>query len=349
MHEYKYDIEIIIPISLNGKYAQRLIDFKKIGLLNVKDKKVLMTLLTGTEKSKLWENKWPENVDVRAIPGATDQETSKTYAHFSSLTSEDIQSRWIAKIDDDTANDISNLVDKLDQEYDCEREYYVVTELRSEQHKYEDNLLRSMGFNRWFDLKCKMWHELEGCIVSQAALKRIISNGMAMEFMRKRSLIPQGYNDYALACAAKICKIYPVDAYFMSRHPLIGEFSLFGGHLSHIHEISHDKNFHNLDLLKKMVDNNLDGKDTEIYTNIVNQEFAFQTTVGIFIITLEENGLIKGKVGSKIWRITGDNLEFLANNGQTICTFNNFKDFNLISGYYEDTRNAVVPQLRRLA
>ena len=60
--------------------------------------------------------------------------------------------------------------------------------------------------------------------------------------MKRRAKIEDGYTDYALACAARISKIYPIDAYFLSRHPLIGDLTIFGGHLAHIHDISHDKN-----------------------------------------------------------------------------------------------------------
>ena len=63
-----YDINFVLPISVSKDiYSQRLIDFKKFGILNIKDKKVLVTLLKGTETISDFDIGWKENVTVEII------------------------------------------------------------------------------------------------------------------------------------------------------------------------------------------------------------------------------------------------------------------------------------------
>ena len=346
-----YDIEFVIPVTFKGKFCQRLLDLKTTGLLNFKDKKVLLTLLVGPEKIEKIEEGWHENITINVIPGTHIQVTGKTYEYFGTLPLEHARrSRWIAKIDDDTINDVSGLVDKLDEEYDYTREYYIATELRPEQHAYEDNLLKKLGYQRWFNPKCVIWHELEGCILSQTALQRILQNKTATQLMKERSQTAEGYNDYCLACAARICKIYPTDAYFMCRHPYVGDFSFFGGHLCHIHDLSHDKNDHAFDLFKRMMKKDM-GSDSPIYSEIVNHEFVYHNWQGMHIVKLLENGIIQGPGDARVWHIKpGGNPEFLKSDGSLVCVFDNYENTNFLAGYsiHHNSRNHK-PTLRKLA
>jgi hypothetical protein len=318
-----FDLEIVLPVCNKDKYRQRLIDFKRLGLLNINDKKVLISLLIGPENIPDINENWPKNLAIRTIPSNSTQVAAKTYNFFGNYPGE-IQARWTAKFDDDTINDVSKLIDLLDLEYDYEREYYVVTENRQEQHKYEDEILMEMGFQRWFNPKNIIWHELEGCVVSHATLSRIFNFPKAIEFMRKRSSIPQGYNDYALACAARMCKIYPTDAYFMSRWPAVGDLAIFGGHLAHIHAIAHDVNEHAFGLLQRMLSNDM-GDNNPIYAEIVNQEFVYKGR-GLSMIKLHSNGIITGIREAQIWHIKSKNIEFLKSNGDIVCIFDKYSD-----------------------
>jgi hypothetical protein len=362
----KYDIEFILPVSNKDQYRQRLLDFKKIGLLNVQNKKVLVDLLIGPERVKNINDGWPSNVDVKTIPGEHRSETAKIYNFFADLRLEDAdRSRWYTKFDDDSVNDVSGLVDHLDLEYDHNRDYYIVTEFRPEQHKYEDRILHELGYQRWFrpHKMNTLWHELEGSIVSQAGLKRILSNETAVTLMRRRAEIPEGYSDYCLACAARICKIYPSDAYFLSKDPLIGEFSLFGGFLTHLHAISHDRNVHAYDLLQRMLAKKMRSSTKmgdELHEKIVNQEFVYSREPNsVFMIRLRDDGLIEKSDGrEKIWHITdAGHLEFLTVDGVRRVVFDNFDDtYNVIGGYcsFQDPfrpqgNPELKPFLRRLA
>lgn len=345
-----YDIEFVIPVTSKDKYGQRLLDLKKTGLLNIGEKKVLLSLLAGPEKLDQIVNDWDKNIDVSVIPGTHKQETAKTYEYFSTMPIENAnRSRWIAKFDDDSITDVSGLVNKLDEEYDHTREYYIVTEFRPEQHRYEDDILRKMGFNRWFNPKNVIWHELEGSIVSQASMYRILNNKTAKEFMKARSQTPEGYNDYGLACAARICKIYPSDAYFISKNPSIGDFSLFGGYLCHIHNLSHDNNEHAFDLFQRMIKKDV-GANSPIYPEVVNREFVYNNGQGMHIIKLKDTGIIEGPGDSRIWHIKpGGSLEFLKSDGSLVCVFDNYENTNNLTGYTAGGRQSFKPTLRKLA
>ena len=363
----QYDLELILPVCNKNQYGRRLADFKKYGLLNIKDKKVRVDLLVGPEKFR--ENPkegWPSGVDVTVVVEKQTPETAKIYNYLSTWTAEDaLRSRWFAKFDDDSINDLSHLVDMLDLEYDHQREYYIVTEFRHEQHKYEDNLLRKMGFERWFRQRNPLWHELEGSVASQAAMKRIVENKTAMKFMKERSKILEGYSDYCLACAARICKIYPSDAYFLSKDPQIGQFSMLGGHLAHIHTISHDRAPHAFDLLQRMLNKTMhssNGQGKRLYEQVLNRDFVFKrdSLDKIAMIHLSPNGIIEhNNSEERIWHITDTGtLEFLANDGTLRIVFDNFDDdFKMLEGYCVFKKathnklevNPAKPFIRRLA
>jgi hypothetical protein len=346
----KYDIEIVLPVTaIKEKYIARFNDLKKYGILNIQDKKVLITLLQGNEYIA-GEQGWPKGVSVQVVSGSHSQETAKVYEFFGKYKPENLNARWVAKIDDDTCNDVSALVDHLDNNYDHERDYYVITEFRREQWKQEDEILKKIGFAHWFRPKNPIYHELEGSIVSYAGMHKILSDSKARQFMQLRGQIPDGYSDYALACAARICKIYPVEASFMSKDPLLGDFSLFGGHLSHIHEMCQDKHPHTFDLLKRMINKEVGGNPA-LYKELVNREFAYKKheREPFRIVLLKDNGIIENGRDERIWHIKPNGvLEFLRRDATLITVFDNFDSPNHMEGY------CVNPQgqeaiLRRLA
>jgi hypothetical protein len=137
----------------------------------------------------------------------------------------------------------------------------------------------------------------------------------------------------------------------MSRHPIIGDLMLFGGYLTHVHEISHDRNFHIFDLLQRMMKNDM-GCGNSIYQDIVNQEFVYESGRGMFIVKLNENGIISGQPQiARIWHIKPNgHLEFLRSDGSLICVFDNYENTNFMEGYHEKGLSGQGrPQLRKLA
>lgn len=327
----EYDLEIVIPVSGKEKFASRLEDFKQYGLLNIKDESILLTLLTGTEEVTNTDEGWPEGVDIRTVPGDRDHCASKVYEYFSQRSPEDLPARWIAKMDDDSINDVHTLVKRLDEDYDHEGLYYIVTELRHEMHQQENQILKELGFHRWLKGNCTIWHELEASIISRPALYKVLTNPQAMQFMRMRGMIDAGYTDYALAAAARICKIFPADAYFMAHTPLIGHFTLFGGNVAHIHGISKDKNPVAFDTFLKMLKQEMGDQNSKLFGVVCGREFVYGRNpnlgMSLKIIRLNENGRIENASPEEaIWRVANERLDFLKPDGSINVSFSEFDD-----------------------
>ena len=71
----------------------------------------------------------------------------KVYFYFSHYDKRDLDStRWIAKIDDDSVNDVGLLVKKLDEEYNCDEKYYIIAGLQQDIDSIEQNLLWELGY-----------------------------------------------------------------------------------------------------------------------------------------------------------------------------------------------------------
>lgn len=241
-----YDIEFVIPISLDKKYLQRLEDFKKIGVVNPADRKVLITLLAGNEiqNSTLPDIEefickgWDEGFTVRIHHGGKVNPATKLYSYFSTMK---VEARWICKFDDDSCNDVDALVTGLDQEFDSERDYYIVAERRSEQHDIERIIAINNGFQHWFCHNHKeIWHEKEGSIVSARCMQRILDDPAAVKMMADRAEVHDGWGDIMLAYAARAVKVRPSDAFFLSANAEISNYTQFGGNRAHIHFVARD-------------------------------------------------------------------------------------------------------------
>lgn len=236
-----YDLEIVVPISLNKpKYAQRFEDFKKYGLLNLNNKKILLTLLVGTENVNIIS--WHKNIDIQIISHHANHPAAKIYGYYSQYNKELLDNiRWFAKFDDDSITDVNALVDYLDYEFDWWKEYYIAADVvPCGRTVSECALLQEVEFK--YSFHKSIYHEWEGCVISNRAMKTILNNKKSMHIMKKRSLIEKEFGDICLAIAARLCKIHPVKAYFMTKNPKLKDFTLMGGHLAHIHFMARDIN-----------------------------------------------------------------------------------------------------------
>ena len=254
--DYKYDIEIVTPISFQKKYKKRFLDFKKYGLLNTSNNNILLTVLVWcgdkVEEEEIKSN-LPPNVDCKIIYCPKSNVSAKTYYYYSQYS--DFQSRWIAKFDDDSITDIGRLIEQLDYNYSHNGLYYLVTTLHEGLHEIETSLVKSLGYN-WFQYHPPIYHEYEGCVVSVETLRTIMSCESAVKLMKLRSEIEEedGPNDVCLACAAKMVKIYATKAQFLINEPIIADFTCFNGPLSHIHFVSHDnREQHAFQILKNQL------------------------------------------------------------------------------------------------
>lgn len=205
-----YDLQIIAPCISN-----RICFLEKTMFYNTKNKKVLFHCLITDDEEKDFQNLNIKNVDINLVVyDENKNENYRLYDFLSKFKLRDVEkSPWTLKIDDDCYNNIKLTCDYLDQ-YDHKDDYYIVgKKIRNENHRAEISALKNCNLFEKID---KKWtHELECCIFSQSAFKKIISNDDCLKLFKEFSNInkqkKQGYTDQLMGAAAKLCEIYPID------------------------------------------------------------------------------------------------------------------------------------------
>lgn len=236
---------MIFTVSNKRHWGNRLEALKQYGLLNIGNKKVRVVLLHGTENIPNLTEGWP--CDVIARSHDMDAPPTRFCGFFGRIGNEYWErARWFLKTDDDTITDVSNLVDKLDYEYDFERDYYVCCDYHGDLwHPYYE-IVMDMGFASWFPEnpihpKWCFLHEWATGVISQTTMRRILHSNVAREFLRRCSKIDGGYGDHPLAVAARMCKVHALDCPFMTKDDCFEDLALFGGRMCHIHYLSPEK------------------------------------------------------------------------------------------------------------
>ncbi len=315
-----YDIEIAVPVTQNGKYRQRLEDFKKYGLLNTTGKKVFVKLLVGTETIKDIEKGWPRSVVAVPVSSPKDHAPGKVFHYYSShLANETLDAKWYARFDDDSVTDVGGLIDRLDKEFDWNDAHYLGTHLNRHLNEEEVNVLVKMGLHDL--IRNPPPHEWEACYATRAAIRRIIGSPAAVNMMRLRSEIGSGVYDQGLAVAARIVKIHASDAPFSCKDPVVDGLSLWGGPFCHIHYMARDINEGRyLSMVYRYdpalgVKNGFFGADTGLARRLSGSEFVFfdnHKTHGV--VKFSPNGQLDGyrHPNEWFWCVRNDVLEFVS-------------------------------------
>ncbi len=234
-----YDISFIMPVcDLTKHYFMRYMALKKYCFVNVGEHKLRIKLLVGPREDFYGQDitkGWPDFITPEIVETPYVDAAQKICYYHATMSPEEIMSaRWHAKFDDDTANDISQLMYYLQEEFDYTENNYLVTELRTELHEIDVGILHEMGYGHWVHRE-RIQHEWEGCIVSQTAMLKIIQNEKAIEYLKRRMAIPGGFGDQPVGIALKFCKINAICPGFLCVWCCPGKFSLFGGPFCHIH------------------------------------------------------------------------------------------------------------------
>lgn len=336
------DIEILLPATkTNEFYAQRLEDFEKYGLLNIKDIKVKLVLAVEMEYE---DSDWPDNLDVNIMRCPHPHEACKVHHYYSTLTNKDVdQSKWFMRLDDDSITDISTLMDILGRYYDHKGEFYILSyPICHAIEQFEIDLLKEVGFDCTYH---GIPHEVEACILSQGAMRKIINNETSMKLIKKRATIPHGYTDQCFASAARISKVFPHEAGFIKccddyGTPVlpIKDFSLLGGRFCHIHKVPEDntkKQFFHTYLANRLSNNKINPFLRKfIDTNCI---FYNNHKTHSGVIRLDPSGkILNSKHDNEcFWAIMDDKLTFL-NNDAIPTTIFTHKDAerNILQGEF---------------
>jgi hypothetical protein len=239
-----YDIEIVVPAEL--EFKQRFIDFKNHGILNIGNTKIKLVLLVSNDNSeesiKELEDGWPKEIeDVSIVRTPYKHVAQRIYYYYDSIIDPN-SARWFMRIDEDSINDISGLMKNLEDLFDPDRDHHLTGQLCYDLYELEMHVMKSLGFHHWYEHAATVPpHEHEISITSQAAMKRIFSNETAKRYFNLRKDIKGGYGDHGLCLCARMTKIHPTIASFLTVKSEIVNFSTFGGCRNHIYWISRDR------------------------------------------------------------------------------------------------------------
>jgi hypothetical protein len=234
----EYDLEIVM-LSCK-KLNSRLCDFKKYGILNIKEKSIkINVILSNSEEITDIEKNWPKGVDINVIRYSNPNYAQNIHKFFLEYDLSS-NSRWIMKLDDDSTTDISGLINNLDTFYNYEEPYYLASSCSKFMgpeywiaYKYLDEM------EEHGSLLFSLRHEIECSVISKKAINKILKNPKCINLLKKRSELERGATDVVLALASSIAKIYPIDCPFLTHLPALRDFSLLpGGFKNHIHLIS---------------------------------------------------------------------------------------------------------------
>lgn len=221
-----------MPICFKDKYLLRFLDFKKYGFLNTKNYKIKLTLLIDENEnfSKIEEG-WDElNFNIEKVFCNESDAPSKIHWYYVNKLEEDLDCRWWIKIDDDTANDVGNIIKKLDEEFDYKKDLYIGANIHTVNGKFEERVIKKLNLK-----KIDYAHEWEACVLSNSLITKIVHDEKSKKILKERLKEKGGFGDRILAFPTILLKIHPISSYFISYECPLIEFSKYGGEYYHIH------------------------------------------------------------------------------------------------------------------
>ena len=232
---------VVVPVC--GRFKQRIEDFKKYGLVNTGERKVLLNLLLSNEDLSGIESGWDKNIDVNVVKSECPNYVSNIYRFYAQIDPEKIEYKWLMRVDDDSCTDIDGLASNLEEFYDWRENLYLGSSLQNfsitlEGKEGELYPEYSHALGNYERISRLLKNEVECGIISASALAKILNNEQSSRLIKFRARFYGGYGDCVTALAAAMAKVHPIDCPFISHLPSLDNFSLAGGILNHIHMIS---------------------------------------------------------------------------------------------------------------
>jgi hypothetical protein len=291
----KYDLEVLVPVS--SKCIARLNYFKKFGLANIKDRKVLLNVILSNDEVPDVEKGWHKNIDINVVRYKNKCHVANLYKFYVDIDLNKFSSRWLVRLDDDSCTDVDGLVSNLDLYYDYRTNFYLgdlhhfSRALGGEGHVFEKykNLLEEYEKIAPF-----IKNEIECGILSNSALINVLSNERSRKLLEFRSDQEGGFGDCVVALAAAMTKIYPIDCPFITHRPLVHEFSTLGGIYNHIHMISPEEDGENFadrvsPLALKLLMKSISNSPTELESKIMGSRFLQETEHVLRMFEFKDN------------------------------------------------------------
>jgi hypothetical protein len=235
-----YDLEILVPFS--SKTLGRVDNFKRFGLVNMADRRVRLNAVLSHDEIADIESGWHGNVTLNIVSSDNPCHVSNLYRFYAEMDAESLDSRWFARLDDDTCTDVDGLVSNLDLMYDWESPFHL-----GELNGFSDALAAREGLlypqyrhllGEYERLAPFLKNEIECGITSRAGLARTLGNESSRRLLEFRAGLEGGYGDCVFAIAAVMAGVHPIDCPFLTHEPLVHEFSTLDGIYNHIHMIA---------------------------------------------------------------------------------------------------------------
>jgi len=307
----KYDLMITCMFSFSKeKYIKAFNNFLEHGLLNIKDRKILLNALIDEE---IYEEflKYNFKYPVKVYTYKYDNVSQKIYTFYKdNIKNISDSTRWHIQVDDDSSTDVDGLLSKLDKIYNPDIPMHIIcgslNDLNSNLKKIflEYNFPINESIENLTFYKSYWEHEWEFSIQSYSFFKTInesIKND-ALDALIKNN----GFSDHGLSALAVLNKIPIIPCKFAHFSNILNNFSLNGGNFYHIHYLK-DQDYNNLINLE-FIKSNLVGKHCLFY-GFNNQE-GYTLYCNNFILN-EDFSVTSCDENEKFWKISEDNLIIL--------------------------------------
>ena len=171
-----FDLDIILPVC--NKFLSRVEDFKRYGLLNQRERKVRLNLITSGEKVRGLDRGWRGDFTVRVVENESPEYVANLYRFYLSLDPSDPGCRWLVRLDDDSSTDVDGLVSNLDRFYGSDRAFYLgdLHPLQNALNGFEGCVYQEYKslLDEYEPLGGLLKTEIECGIMSQGAIARVL-------------------------------------------------------------------------------------------------------------------------------------------------------------------------------
>jgi hypothetical protein len=218
--------------------------FKNFGLINLADRKVLLNILLSNDDIPDIETGWHENITTNIVRKSNPCHVANLYGFYADMNADRLESRWFARMDDDTCTDVDNLISSLDFMYEWQSPFHL-----GDLNRMADAMSSNEGYlypeyrhlvGEYDRVVPFMRNEVECGITSRAGLVRILGTERSRRLLEFRAGLTGGFGDCVVAIAAVMAGVHPLQCPFITHEPRIQEFSSLGGIYSHIHMIAPD-------------------------------------------------------------------------------------------------------------
>lgn len=236
-----YDFEILVPADTGiESIKKRFIDFKKYGLMNIKDHTIRLVIAASKNNDiDFLKIGWDDKIEVVVHETPYEHIAQRIYDYYASFAKPNT-AKWYVRMDEDSITDIGGLYENLERAFDSEKDYHIGGDFNDDIQDIERKILENLGFGWWLRSGV-LKHEHEMSVTSRSAMEKILNGEKSKEYFKIRRQFEDGYGDHGLCLAARMNKIYHASAYFISKEPEIKNLSIFGGYLNHIHWIERER------------------------------------------------------------------------------------------------------------